>query len=62
MFGLGNVVGLGWAALILAVIWGVVGGVLFATGRNRLRQVHPKPEQTIETLKEDAQWARDLKK
>jgi hypothetical protein len=28
------------------------------TGRNRMRTVSPKPEQTIETLKEDAEWAR----
>ncbi|MEW9552198.1 phage holin family protein [Nonomuraea sp. NPDC050783] len=62
MFGLGNVMDLGWAALIVAVIWAIAGGVMFATGRNRLREVNPKPEQTIETLKEDAQWARDLRK
>ncbi|WP_219465814.1 phage holin family protein [Nonomuraea rhizosphaerae] len=62
MFGLGNVMDLGWAALILAVVWAIAGGVLFTTGRTRLRQVSPKPEQTIETLKEDAQWARDLRK
>ncbi|OUC94766.1 phage holin family protein [Streptosporangium minutum] len=62
MFGLGNLIDLGWAALIVAVIWAVIGAVLYVTGRNRLRLVSPKPEQTVETLKEDAQWARDLKK
>jgi hypothetical protein len=62
MFGLGNVMNLGWAALIVAVLWAVAGAVLFVSGRNRMRQVRPKPEQTIETLKEDAQWARDLRK
>ncbi|MCK2212294.1 phage holin family protein [Actinomadura sp. ATCC 31491] len=62
MFGLGNVMDLGWAALIVAVIWAIAAGVLFVTGRNRMREVNPKPEQTIETLKEDAQWARDLRK
>ncbi|QYC44137.1 hypothetical protein Nocox_32830 [Nonomuraea coxensis DSM 45129] len=62
MFGLGNVMDLGWAAFIVAVIWAVAAGVLYTTGRNRMREVEPKPEQTIETLKEDAQWARDLRK
>ncbi|MFI7111546.1 phage holin family protein [Nonomuraea sp. NPDC050227] len=62
MFGLGEVMGLGWAALVLAVVWAVIGGVLYVNGRNRLREINPSPEQTIETLKEDAQWARDLRK
>ena len=42
----------GWAALIVAVIWAVVGAVLFVTGRKKLREVHPKPERTVATLKE----------
>jgi hypothetical protein len=62
MFGLGNVMDLGWAALIVAVIWAVAGAVLYVTGRARLREVSPKPERTVETLKEDARWARDLRK
>ncbi|GGS72041.1 hypothetical protein GCM10010156_33580 [Planobispora rosea] len=62
MFGLGNVMDLGWAALIVAVVWAVIGAVLFVNGRKRMQQVSPKPEQTIETLKEDAQWARNLTK
>ncbi|WP_440088323.1 phage holin family protein [Streptosporangium sp. LJ11] len=60
MFGLGNVMDLGWAALIVAVIWAAAGAALYVTGRARLRQVSPKPERTVETLKEDARWARDL--
>ncbi|MDA0633519.1 phage holin family protein [Nonomuraea sp. MCN248] len=62
MFGLGNVMDLGWAALIVAAIWAAAGAALFVSGRARLRRVNPKPEQTIETLKEDAAWARDLRK
>ncbi|MEU4534119.1 phage holin family protein [Streptosporangium sp. NPDC023825] len=62
MFGLGNVMDLGWAALIVAVIWAAAGAALYVTGRARLRQVSPKPERTVETLKEDARWARDLTK
>jgi hypothetical protein len=58
VFGLGSILGLGWAALIVAALWGIAGAVLFSTGRARLRKVSPKPERTIETLKEDAEWAR----
>jgi Putative Actinobacterial Holin-X, holin superfamily III len=42
----------GWAALIVAAIWAVVGAVLFAVGRKRMRDVNPKPERTVQTLKE----------
>ena len=42
----------GWAALIVAAIWAVVGAVLYVTGRKKLREVQPKPERTVDTLKE----------
>ncbi|MDQ0785161.1 hypothetical protein QFZ64_000658 [Streptomyces sp. B3I8] len=58
MFGLAHVMDLAWAALVVTAVWAVTGGVLYTTGRARLRAVHVKPEQTVQTLKEDAQWAR----
>lgn len=58
VFGLANVMDAGWAALIVTGVWALVGAVLFVKGRARMRQVSPKPERTMETLKEDAQWAR----
>ena len=42
----------GWAALIVAALWAVVGAVLYSMGRSRLKAVHPKPERTVQTLKE----------
>jgi uncharacterized membrane protein YqjE len=58
MFALGNVIDLGWAALIVGVLLGICAAVLFAVGRKRLREINPTPEQTMQTLKEDVQWAR----
>jgi hypothetical protein len=49
---LASVMDQGWAALIVAAIWAVAGGVLYGAGRGRLRQVHPTPERTAETLRE----------
>jgi hypothetical protein len=49
---LSNVMDQGWAALIVAVIWAIIGAILYTVGRRRLREVRPKPEQTAETLKE----------
>jgi len=58
VFGLANVMDAGWAALIVTAVWAVIGAVLFLVGRSKMRRVHPQPTQTLETLKEDAQWAR----
>jgi uncharacterized membrane protein YqjE len=58
VFALANVMDAAWAALIITAVWAVVAAVLYAKGRSRMRTVSPKPEQTVETLKEDAQWAR----
>lgn len=51
-WGLSNVMDQGWAALIVAAIWAVIGAVLYVTGRGQLRAVHPKPERTVETVKQ----------
>jgi hypothetical protein len=51
-WGLANVMNKGWAALIVTGIWAVVGVVLFVVGRGRLKEVNPKPERTVETIKE----------
>jgi len=58
VFALGAIMPLGWAALIVAALWGLAGAVLYTSGRARLRTVNPKPERTVETLKEDAEWAK----
>jgi hypothetical protein len=58
MFGLGAVMPLGWAALIVGVVYLGVAGILAMTGKKAFKDFSPKPERTIRTLKEDAQWAR----
>ena len=51
------------AALIVAAVYMAVAGVLALTGRNRLQEAAPMaPEQTIETMKEDVEWARNQAK
>ena len=47
------------AALIVAVGYGAVAAFLAVRGRDRVKQaVPPVPEQTIETVKEDMEWAK----
>lgn len=62
VFALDAVMPLGWAAVVVAVLWAVIGGVLYAIGKNRMKDVDPVPRQTVETLKEDAQWVRDQRR
>jgi len=49
---------IGWAALIVGVIWGIVAFVLQSSGRKNLQRATPPMTETVETLKEDAQWAK----
>jgi uncharacterized membrane protein YqjE len=58
MWALGNVMDLGWAALIVGALLAIGAAVLFAVGRRHLREINPKPERTVETVKEDVRWAR----
>jgi len=55
---LSNVMDPGWAALIVAVLWGIVGAVLYSNGRKKLKTVEA-PRRTVDTLKEDAQWLKN---
>lgn len=47
------------AALIVTVIYAAVAGAMAAAGRSRVADAGPPvPEQTIETVKEDVEWAK----
>lgn len=46
------------AALIVGIVFAAIGGILAMAGLRRFREVTVAPEQTIESLKEDRNWAR----
>jgi hypothetical protein len=47
------------AALIVTVVMAAVAGFLALRGRDRIRAATPVvPEQTVETVKEDVEWAK----
>jgi hypothetical protein len=47
------------AALIVAVVYAAVAGVLALQGRKKVKEAGPPvPEQTTESVKEDVQWAK----
>ncbi len=47
------------AALIVTVVYAAVAAVIALIGKNRVTEATPVvPEQTVESLKEDVQWAK----
>jgi uncharacterized membrane protein YqjE len=47
------------AAVIVTALWAAVAGVLALQGRKKMQEMgKPIPEKTIETVKEDVQWAK----
>ena len=47
------------AALIVAAVWAAAAGVLALRGRDKVQEASPPiPKQTVETVKEDVQWAK----
>jgi len=53
--------GLGWwqSALLVGVVVLVVGGVLVQRGITALKHADLAPRETMQTLKEDTQWAKN---
>ena len=49
---LSHLVGHSWSALIVAVLWAIIGAVTFTMGRKKFQQVNPKPERTVDTLQQ----------
>ena len=45
------------AALAVAILIGIIGAVLISKALAALKKMDATPHQTVETLKEDAQWA-----
>jgi hypothetical protein len=50
-WGLGNLIGHGWSAVVVAVIWAIIAAVLASMGRKELKAIKGMP-QTAETLQE----------
>ena len=50
------------AALIVGLVYAAIAGVLALTGKKEVQQATPPvPEQTVESVKEDVEWAKTQK-
>jgi len=47
------------AALIVMVLWLIVAAVLAKAGQKSIQRATPPVPQTVETVKEDIQWAKN---
>lgn len=59
MFGLDALMPIGWAALIVGVLWAIGAAALAAYGRSKVKEVNPVPKRTVETVKEDVRWVQN---
>lgn len=51
------------AALIVAVVYAAVAGVLALTGKKKVQEATPPvPQQTVDSVKEDVQWTKQRAK
>ena len=50
------------AALIVGSVLAVFAALLLMVGVRHFKQIHPVPERTVETLKEDVEWAKQQTK
>lgn len=57
-WGLAAVVPDGLAFLIVGLIYAIVAAVLLSKGRKQVAEVNLVPQQTVETLREDVEWAK----
>jgi hypothetical protein len=46
------------AALIVAIVYGAIAGLLALQGKNKIKEATPPAPQTVETVKEDVEWAK----
>jgi uncharacterized membrane protein YqjE len=46
------------AALIVGGVLAVVASLMLAAGRRRFKHIHPTPERTVATMKENIEWAK----
>jgi uncharacterized membrane protein YqjE len=47
------------AALLVGAVLAVAGYVMLQRGANDIKRTDPTPRRTVETLKEDIQWAKE---
>lgn len=49
-----------WAGFgLVGLVAAIAGAVMLSSARQRLQHIHPVPERTVETMKENIEWIKD---
>jgi hypothetical protein len=56
--GLALIMPLWMSAALVGILLAAIGGILYALGKTRLTAIDPVPERTVQTIKDDVQWAK----
>ncbi|HEY0736436.1 MAG TPA: phage holin family protein [Herpetosiphonaceae bacterium] len=59
IIGLGELIPLWLSALIVGLVVVGIGYMLIQRGLTALKQIDPKPQQTIQSLQEDKEWVKE---
>jgi len=59
IIGLGSIIPMWLSALLVGVVVAGIGFFMLQKGLSALKQENLAPKQTIETVKEDAEWAKE---
>ncbi|MFN8489395.1 MAG: phage holin family protein [Caldilineaceae bacterium] len=57
--GLSRFMALWLSALIVGIVVIIIGGIMIMSGRSSLQKLSVVPEQTVESIKENAEWAKE---
>jgi uncharacterized membrane protein YqjE len=58
VFALSLVIPIWAAALAVGVVLSIAAGVMLMSGMNLFKRIHPTPQRTVETIKENVEWAK----
>ena len=59
IIGLGTIIGYGFAALMVGIVVAVAAVIMIMSAINALKNVDITPRQSVESIKEDAQWLKN---
>jgi hypothetical protein len=49
-----------WAGFgVVGLVSAIAGAIMLSSARQRLKQINPVPERTVETMKENIEWIKD---
>lgn len=58
MFALSLVIPIWAAALAVGVVLSIAAGGMLMSGMNLFKRIHPTPQRTVDTIKENVEWAK----